>query len=299
MIARQMRLPEWLPSPVADYARGLVAGKELLEATSALRGRLKRLATDSRMKFVWVQLLRELNEHSSQFSASPDKFVAATDAWLRGYLLAAITADHNATFWHSAPSAREQEDTMRRLREVARELTKLLSEPLNRYEWTPWDRLTAAVVSARNAPVPIQDLLNRLATKTYGRYWPDATGNAAPSDSQAKSELALPLDARALLGDVPLQLQGLAMLAQLAVTEDVAARIAPPNKTQRLTRTVYAHNLVSYVKNVGLRARQPGHRRAGFHLYQIIAITTNVALNLSGREKISADTVRKLFDDDR
>ena len=128
--APQLRLPEWLPQLVADYARALMAWRELGELGPKQRQRLKRLTTDSKMEFVWLQLEREMKNHAAHSNFHPDKLDYAAEAWLRGYLFVAVTADHNATFWQSAQSAREQKATMLRLREIACELIKLLDDPL-------------------------------------------------------------------------------------------------------------------------------------------------------------------------
>jgi hypothetical protein len=281
------------------------------------RLRLKRLTTDPRMKFVWRRLEPELRK-VAEAEVHPVHPQHAVEAWLRGYLYAAINADSDAGYWRSALSAQEQRDMMRRIGRLARELVDLLGDPLGDLyvspkgylyaspKFTLWDTLARAVCSASRAPASVQELLGKLAETTYGRHWSQGKSKRLKLSSRRLAKNMsfplfpffpyFPLDSRALLGDLPSQLRGLAKLAELSLADDARAQSKPPNKTKRLDRTVYVRNLVRYAHDAGLKVRPSAHREAGFHLYKILAITANVALDLSGRDQVTSDMVRKMSD---
>jgi len=299
---RSLRTPDWLPRPVADYARALIAGTVFPGIALSQRGRLARLTTDPKMQFVWTQLSREMKSLVASGNVNPRKAATVVDAWLHGYLYVAATADGNVGYWKSAPTARERKETMLRIRDSARELIELLDTPLTVPRWTPWDQLTAGLLAARSGPTRVQELCGRLAAATRGRYWSttenDDTNRWSPL-KKVEGPLLFQLGARSLLTGLPQVLEVAASLAELSVgADDEAALRSQPSKTKNLARTVYVRNLLGYAKGLGLRARAPRQRLPGFHLHQIVAITANVALHLADREAIRADTVRKLFAED-
>jgi hypothetical protein len=242
-----------------------------------LRARFRRLTTDARMKFVWRQLERELREIGGR-EAHPD-YVAAH---LRGYLYGAITADHNIAYWETAPSTQIQRAKMSRISLLAGKLMKLLGEPEYK-KFTLWNALDAAVPQVKDAPISDQELLNRLAGATRGRHW-SATGVAIGEPSF--------LPAIALLGDLPLQLRGLALLAKHAAQKKVPQSYRK-RKAKPLITILYREYLARILQGSGLRARPFRDRRAGFSIYRIIATTTNVALGLSSSDELTSNTVRK------
>lgn len=287
--------PEWLPSPIVNFASSMA-----LELDGGMLLRLQRLTTDSRMKFVWCWLDRETRT-SFNVRIHPDRIAEFADAFLCGYLYTAMWADLDAAYLRSAPRAQEQAATMLRIRDAAQALVEALGDPLEFRKFTPWDRLDAVAVSARDGSVVDQELLDKFAKNTQGRYWshgasqsPHRSKKVVPTNTSAFP----PLQARALLGDLPSQLNGLVLLAGLSIPLDGAVQSKPPNNTRRLSHTVYARNLARHVTRWGLRARAPSHRQPGFPLNQILAITTTVALGLSGNERILADTIRKLITED-
>lgn len=309
------KLPNWLPQPVVGFASTYLAelhpqlGIELNRAQrlslQQLRRRLKRLTTDARMEFVWQYIAREktkISEAQGPFQVHHGLIPNSTDAFLRGFLNSAITADSRVEYWKHAPSAKQQRITMRRIRHHACKLLKFLGPRGDYYNWTPWDPLTGVLYSPRALNKPFPTLLRNLADQTKERHW----SNGEPTRSKTRRDTvkskhvpAYPNSARALLGDLPSQLTALAGLSTLCLDDDGGTTSKPPYKTKHLKQTVYVRELARILHSQGLHPRQSKGRQPGFPLHQIIAITLNVAFDLSRSDALKADTVRKLVLQDR
>ena len=308
--------------PALEHDVVLQTIQEAIQERPELLARLYQLTTDSRMKFVW----RWLEKESRKVAAIPpvkanktatlgeallqvqkvattsqdqvETFTPIAGDWLRGYLYRAIVADRDAAYWNSAPRAQKQHDMMLRISKLGQDLLELLNDPCNPYGFTPWDRLDAVVSSARNTPALDRKLLDELARKTIGHYWQRGESGGAELLQKAQGSEPFPvsgLPTRALLGHLPSQLKGLVMFANLSIANDGSKQNKPPSRTKHLRHTVYVRDLGRYVKSIGLRAKPFKDKQDGFPLHQIIAITTNVALNLSGSDEIPTDTVRKII----
>lgn len=281
------KLPPWLPSPVAEYIQAIMAGHVRFARPDL---RLTRLVTDPRMESTWRSIESELQSlvgsRVAAGAAPPDEIIALR---LRSYLLSAINADNSAAYLAAAPSASQQRSDLLRIGSLARELIGLLGDPLQFYKFSAWDCLDSAAHLIDGAPVSVQELLRAQAKETYGRFW--------KSNTPPKSEhFVLPLSARALLGDFIRQLGVVAVFSDLAVGAEGKDRSKPLNKTKHLIRTVYVRELARLANSIGLHARQPGHRQAGFSLHRIIAVTANVAMDLVGSDELRPDLVRKLIE---
>lgn len=197
----QPKYPAWLPSPVVDFASSIYP-----ELDISMRLRLQRLTTDSKMEFVWRSLDRETRVPQLNARVHPSRIPEFADAFLGRYIHLAMWADSDADYWKNAPRAQAQNITMRQIHDTARSLINLLSDPLVYRDFTPWDRLDAAVVSARNGQEAIQTLLNKLAENTKGRYWSQAASQPDGETREAEIDAASvfhPLPARALLEVAP------------------------------------------------------------------------------------------------
>lgn len=171
----------------------------------------------------------------------------------------------------------------------------LLGDPVDYYNWTPWDRLAAALYSVQTSH-PIHSRLHFLAEQTHGLAGESAAGKP---QSATHNERLYAVGARALLGTLPLQLEALAALSELSLAADDGADIKPPSKTKQLRKTIYLRELARVVKSLGLCPRQSKGREASFPLHHIIAITANVGLDLANAEALQGDTVRKLVEEKR
>jgi hypothetical protein len=297
------QLPKWLPKAVADFAGVISADRfPMLHLDRPLRLRLRRLTTDSRMEFVWRQLARgitKISQTPGPFQVHRDHIATFADAFLRGYLITAMNADSRAAYWERAPSAQQQQTMIREIQDHAHALLRLLGDPCDYRNWTSWDALTVVIYSAGTSDPSVLALLKHLAKQTYGRYW--SVGQAAEGKAQDGTN-SMPVNAhnaRSLLGDLPSQLQALEVLSKLSLEGDDETQIKPPYKTKQLRKTVYVRALSRIVKSQGLRPRQSKGREAGFALHKIVAITANVALDLSGTDELRAETVRKFVAETR
>lgn len=303
--------PKWLPPAVAEYAAHLSAGRpaqlgfELplhacvgpLVSVAVPEGsaRLHRLTHDPRMAQVWRDLQQEMGR-VAQVQCAPERVEAAAPVWLRGYLLKALTADLTVNSLASMPNPVQQRDTLGAIATRVRALIDLLGEDFLS-SWVT-DRLDEALAQTtypkdgtrfrngkrlKEAQVPesIRVLFARLATETYSHHW---SMGAETSPPLITKNTQVPLIA--VLGGLVERLEALAALA------DVSANISAeriPHRTERFKAAVYVRQLGEYLTGLGIAPRPDAHRAKGFPLYQLIAVTTNVALDPS--YKVDADFV--------
>jgi hypothetical protein len=248
------------------------------------------------MQSVWQGLERELKA-VAELGVHEKLKAEFPGIWLKGYLLIAITAGHDISIWDSAPTLRKQDELLQRIEDYAGKLLTLLRLPsIDERSFTAWDALNAAVGALADAPEPVQQLFRRLKNNTRGRYWErsnsDGTGLRKEASTD-KDPFPFSLQATVLLGDLLSQLTGLAELARIARERPNKERSYHRKKTRHLERMLYRDRLVQYLQGIGLQAKPPKSRQGGFPLYRMVAITTNVALGLSGRDQLKSDTARK------
>ncbi len=286
--------PEWLPPAIAEYAEHLLAGRtaqlgfELpldalsgpvvsVVAGSKGCGRLHRLTHDPRMKRAWSDFLCEMRQVAT-VRCAPERIEPAVRAWLRGYLLKALTGDIAADLLAGTPNLNEQREMAERIGALAREVLGLLDDPCACHRFTPWNLLDAGARSARAAPAGVQHLFQEFVAASRDRYW-----------SGSDTATFWSLGARPILGDLREMLGALANLADWSIAGESFERA--PSKIARFNASIYVREINHYLAGLGIVPRPDRGREKGFPLHQLIAITANVALSSS--RKLNADFVRR------
>ncbi len=268
-----------------------------LIAPSLGTDRLCRLTHHKKMERVWQDLLKEMEQVAAR--VAPEPRMSAVDAWLRGYLLTALTADISVRDLRGTPNLAEQRKTMVEIANRARALMRLLDEHVPVPSWIvarldealaratcPEGRvvvLDGKGITGAAVPASIQDLFSQLAAENYQHYWFSQTSPSPTAPLRTASS-------HIVLAGLVQRLHALVALADLSAQRSESCKRVP-SKTKRFPAAVYVQTLAGYLTALAMKPRQDRGRKKGFPLHLLIADTATVALDRPA--PLDADFVRR------